>query len=182
MRTIAVLCAATNSIYKTLPGLEVYDIKRDARTFQGGMPVVAHPPCRGWSAYCSHQAHATEEEKQLGVWCAEQVRQWGGVLEQPAHSRLFQAAGLPLPGQSSPCGGFTLDIEQAWWGYPMKKRTWLFFAGIAQFDLAVPYRPHDSRSGEGDRRRQQRMSKNQRAATYPALAKWLVAAARMVRA
>lgn len=38
--------------------------------------------------------------KELGLWCAEQVRKWGGILEQPAHSRLWEAAGLPRPGSA----------------------------------------------------------------------------------
>lgn len=44
--TVAVLFARTDSVYRSLPDVEVYDIERDARTFAGGMPVVAHPPCR----------------------------------------------------------------------------------------------------------------------------------------
>jgi len=47
---VAVLCVSALSIYKGLPGVECYDPKRDVRTFAGGMPVVAHPPCRSWSA------------------------------------------------------------------------------------------------------------------------------------
>jgi hypothetical protein len=47
--------------------------------------------------------------------------------------------------------------------------------------LVLPYREHDSRAGEGDRRRQQKMSKHQRAATTPELAQWLVDAARKVQ-
>ena len=46
MTQVAVLFARADSIYKTLPGCDVYDIKRDARTWPGGCPVVAHPPCR----------------------------------------------------------------------------------------------------------------------------------------
>lgn len=45
---VAVLFARQDSTYKALSGVDVYDIDRDARTFQGGMPVVAHPPCRAW--------------------------------------------------------------------------------------------------------------------------------------
>jgi hypothetical protein len=33
---VAVLFARANSNYKRLPGVEVYDLARDARTFQGG--------------------------------------------------------------------------------------------------------------------------------------------------
>lgn len=97
MRTVAVLCAARNSVYHEMEGVDVFDALRGARSFAGGMPVIAHPPCRAWSAYCAHQAKPAPGEKELGIWCAEQVRENGGVLEQPAHSRLFDAAKLPKP-------------------------------------------------------------------------------------
>ncbi|HEX6215275.1 MAG TPA: hypothetical protein VFZ38_10675 [Vicinamibacterales bacterium] len=183
MRTVAALCVAGNSVYKSMPWVEAYDARRDARTFPGGMPVVAHPPCRLWSAYTKHQAKSDdpEAEKALGLWCASQVRRWGGVLEQPAHSGLWEAAGLPTPGSSANKPTmFSIEVSQAWWGYPMLKATWLYFHGVEWSSLVFPMnkKPHDSRAGIGDRRRQQVMSKNQRAATYPAFAEWLVAAAR----
>jgi len=174
---IAALCVAPNSVYKTMRDVDAYDSKRDVRTFQGGMPIVAHPPCRAWSAYTSHQAKPSLGEAELGLLCADLLRRWGGVLEHPAHSRLFHAASLPLPGQR--IGDlFTVPVLQAWWGYPMKKATWLCFSRIDVASLDFPYIEHDSRSGVGDRRRQQVMSKHQRAATHPALAEFLVSAAR----
>lgn len=177
LRTVGVLCVAGNSVYKTIPGVDVWDKARDVRGFTGGMPVVAHPPCRTWSAYTAHQAKAPAGEKELGLLCADHLRRWGGVLEHPAHSRLFSAAGLPMPGQR--IGDlFTMLVWQAWWGYPMRKATWLCFSRIDIRNLVLPYRHHDSASGEGDRRRQQVMSHNQRSATHPALAEWLVQAAR----
>lgn len=101
MRTVAALCVAPRSAYHDMPGVEAYDMKRDALTFPGGMPIVAHPPCRAWSAYCAHQAKPVAGEMELGLWCADMVRKWGGVLEQPAHSRLFDAACLPKPSAVS---------------------------------------------------------------------------------
>ena len=48
MHPVVVLFVRADSIYKTLPGVECYDEARDARTWPGGCPVVAHPPCRTW--------------------------------------------------------------------------------------------------------------------------------------
>ena len=179
---VAALCVSSNSIYKSLPGVQAFDRRRDVRTFSGGMPVVAHPPCRLWSAYTAHQAKATDPaaERALGLLCADWLRSEGGVLEQPAHSRLFAAAGLPPPG----CRRgelFTVEVWQAWWGYSMRKATWLCFCGIDMRTVEFPYQEHDSRSGHGDRRRQQVMSKNQRAATCESLARWLVDLARTAK-
>jgi len=175
-KTVAVLCCSNNSFYKSMHEVEAYDMRRDAKSFVGGMPIVAHPPCRAWSAYCGHQAKPLPGEKELGLWCADQLRECGGVLEHPAHSRLFDAAGLPRPGQS--VGDMkTISVWQAWWGYPMRKATWLCFSRVKTEKLVIPYRLHDQ---GGDRRRQQLMSKHQRAATVPAFARWLVDAALLV--
>ena len=177
-RTVAALCVAPNSVYKTMPGVEAYDQARDVRSFAGGMPVVAHPPCQAWSAYTAHQAKLQPGEKELGLLCAEWLRREGGVLEHPAHSRLFEAARLPMPGQR--LGDlFTVPVLQAWWGYPMRKATWLCFSRVDLQLLDFPHCEHDSRAGIGDRRRQQVMSKHQRAATCTALAEFLVLAARL---
>jgi len=37
-RQVAVLFARSDSNYKAIPGCDVYDIERDARTFGGGCP------------------------------------------------------------------------------------------------------------------------------------------------
>lgn len=43
-RTVATLFVRSDSIYKSLPGVDAWDISRDARKWPGGCPVVAHPP------------------------------------------------------------------------------------------------------------------------------------------
>lgn len=95
------------------------------------------------------------------------------MLEQPAFSRLFEAAGLPLPGHS--IGDlWTLPVWQVWWGYPTRKATWLCFCRVPRAAVSLPYRLH----GQGaDRRAWAVMSKGQRSATYAPFAHWLVEAA-----
>ena len=122
---IAALCVSRVSIYKTLEGVDCFDIDRDVRTFAGGMPIVAHPPCRSWSAYCAHQAKPLPGEKELGLWCVDKLRECGGVLEHPAHSRLFDAAGMPKPGEPERGGLWSLAVDQSWWGDTRKKKTWI---------------------------------------------------------
>ena len=174
MRTVSILCASRASSYHDIGGIEVYDADRDAMTFKGDTPIVAHPPCRAWSAFCRHQAKPEPGEKELGLWCCEQLKACGGVLEQPAFSHLFAAGGLPTRGET--IGDLsTLEILQCWWGYPMLKKTWLCFSGVEHGCFVFPPKttpPADSR------RVFQVMSKNQRAATCRPLAEWLIDAAR----
>lgn len=137
---------------------------------------MAHPPCRAWSAYCAHQAKPAEGEKDLGPLCVDWLKQCGGILEHPAHSRLWDHCGLPKPGWTS-CGDWwSMEVNQSWWGDTRIKKTWLLISGVLPCDLPdFPLRLHDTR---GDRRRWQVMSKHQRAATVPAFAEWLVTVAR----
>lgn len=174
-RTVAVLCVAPRSIYHSMPGVEAFDMRRDARTFTGGMPVVAHP----WSAYCRQQVTAGPDvqkaEQEIGLWCVDQVRTWGGILEQPAKSHLWNAAGLPGPGDQKDKTSWSLEVWQAWWGYTVKKSTWLYFRGIDPSLVHVPLRLH---AAGNDRRAVQLMSHRQRSATCLAFAEWLVDLAR----
>lgn len=52
MSGVAVLFARQDSHYKSIAGVDVWDIDRDARKWPGGMPVVAHPPCRNGKTGC----------------------------------------------------------------------------------------------------------------------------------
>jgi hypothetical protein len=172
---IAVLCVAKNSIYKTLD-VDCYDIDRDVRSFDRSCTIVAHPPCRSWSAYCAHQAKPLPGEKELGPLCVEILKECGGVLEHPAHSRLWDHCKLPQPG-SRQGDIFCQEVNQSWWGDSRLKKTWLLFCKCEP--LPIPFRLHDTR---GDRRRWQLMSKHQRSATHPEFAKWLVATAGQLQA
>jgi hypothetical protein len=58
------------------------------------------------------------------------VRRWGGVLEHPAYSKAWPTFGLPRPEPGGWRGnllnGWVCQVEQAWYGHPARKRTWLY--------------------------------------------------------
>ena len=74
---IAVLFAKADSNYKNIPGVDVWDAERDARSWPGGTPVVAHPPCRGWGKF-RMRAKPRKGERALAIFAVRQVRKWGG--------------------------------------------------------------------------------------------------------
>src|ERR1700748_1775397 len=78
---IAALFVRRDSVSKGL-GCDSYDIDRNALTFRGGCPVVAHPPCRAWSRL-RHFARPRQGEKELAIWAISQVRKWGGGIGTP---------------------------------------------------------------------------------------------------
>lgn len=177
--TVAVLFARADSIYKTIPGCDVYDIERDALTWPGGYPVVAHPPCRAWGQL-SHFAKPRPGEKELAIWAIGQVRQWGGVLEHPRSSRLWKVLELPMGEETDEFGGFTLCVDQFWWGHLARKKTLLYCAGLRREDLpAMPIMLGEaacvvSTSKVRYGKPKPEISKAEREQTPPALAKWLV--------
>lgn len=178
---VAVLFARADSVYKTLPGCDVWDIDRDARKWPGGYPVVAHPPCRAWGRL-RHFAKPRSDEKGLALWAVKQVRSFGGVLEHPAASTLWPTAGLPLPGERDEFGGWTLPVYQHWWGHRAEKSTLLYIVGCNPADIPeMPYRIDEpthvvqSRKREGSR---PHITKAEREHTPIALAIWLCELAR----
>jgi hypothetical protein len=166
--TVAALYVHRRGPYSCLPGVDPWDIDRDATTYPGPHPVVAHPPCGHWGKY----AHNC---KQPGAECAEialrQVRRWGGVLEHPLGSRLFKTAGIPGPGWDL-WGGLTLLVDQCRWGHPARKPTLLYFVGCTP----PPIPPDRAPTHELEK-----LSSKKRAATPPAFAAWLIEAARRAR-
>jgi hypothetical protein len=130
MREVAALFVRADSVYKTMPGVDAWDIERDARKWPGGVPVVAHPPCRAWGRF-SHMAKPRDGERDHAPWAVEQIRRYGGVLEHPAESKLWHHCGLPVPGRMPDSfGGWSLYIRQCDWGHRAEKLTWLYVVGL----------------------------------------------------
>lgn len=186
IQTVAALFARADSIYKALPGVDVWDVERDARKWPGGCPVVAHPPCRAWGQL-RHFAKPRPDEKELAVWSVDMVRKWGGVLEHPARSTLWPFVGLPSPGSVDAWGGWTLPITQNWWGHRAEKATFLYIVGVNKREaggmpLVLGRSSHVvcSSSGlkKGDVGWRPHMSTAEREKTPPELAAWLVNLAR----
>ena len=194
-RPVAILYARSDSIYKTMPGCDVYDATRDARKFPGGMPVVAHPPCRAWGAL-SHMAKPRPDEKDLARHAVKVIRENGGVLEHPFASKLWPDQNLPAIGKRDAWGGFTVAIPQLWFGHCMDKATKLYICGCEPKDLPeVPLSfataTHamggkwlfdvKKRLGRDGIIREDARSGKQREGTPPAFARWLVDVARVCR-
>lgn len=110
---VAALYIDPRGPYPKLLGADrCWDETRDARTYAGPWPVVAHPPCGPWgrmSQFCKQDASS-------GLHALDVVRRFGGVVEQPAHSRLFDGLAVVVCNQLA-------------WGHACSKPTWLYVVG-----------------------------------------------------
>ena len=132
---IPVLFAREDSAYKTMPVFDVYDIQRDARTYTGEEPVIAHPPCRAWGML-SHMAKPRPDEKELALFSINLVRKNGGIVEHPYGSRLWKHYGITdfTEGVDS-FGGYTITIDQWDFGHVARKKTKLYICGLDATEL-----------------------------------------------
>lgn len=134
---ISALFVRVDSIYKDL-GIDSWDIERDARNWCGGNPIIAHPPCRAWGRFRKF-AKPRPDEKELAIAAIGHIRKWGGVLEHPGSSSLWKHLDLPLPGSAPDrFGGWSLSVDQFWFGHKARKRTWLYIVGVAPANIP-PY-------------------------------------------
>lgn len=190
--SVAVLFARRDSCYKGIELVDVWDIDRDARTYDGPHPVVAHPPCRAWGRL-KHMANPRPDERNLARLAVALVREFCGVLEHPAGSQLWAAQKLPAPGLLDEYGGWTLPVSQHWWGHRAEKKTWLYIVGCApkdvpQLPLVLGDAPMVVGNGttnhpqRGDLGWRPQIPHAEREHTPPAFAEWLCELARRCKA
>jgi hypothetical protein len=131
---IAALFVARRGAYFGIPDVDLWDEKRDARTYAGPWPVVAHPPCSRWCRLAglveARWGHARGDDGGCFASALASVRAFGGVLEHPAYTDAWRAFDLPEPPHSgwlrAFCGGWVAHVEQHRYGHPAKKATWLY--------------------------------------------------------
>lgn len=157
MTQINVLCVDKKTVYHQIPALVLWDKDKDAYNFSGSSPVITHAPCQQWSML-KHFAHNNPKEKELAWFCLEKVRANGGVFEHPFGSSFFKSAGITP----------SITVDQSWWGFRARKRTWLHFVGFHPCELpAIDLRPVPVTTV-------QNMDKTERSSMTLSFAQWLV--------
>ena len=159
---VSALFVRKDSIYKTMIDVDAWDKDRDARHWLGGHPIVAHPPCAQWGRM-SQWTHDKPAEKALALLALDLADRWGGVVEHPWTSRLWEHAS------SLGRRGWLYPIDQRWFGHRAIKRTILYICGAQPSQLPpVPYdlgEPTNTVENMGHAERER---------TPPLLARWLV--------
>lgn len=176
-KNTTVLFADKHSIYKKI-GCNVYDFDRNALTFKDNTPCIYHPPCRTWSRLRG-LAKFHPGEHLLAVWSVFRIWRYGGVLEHPSQSILWKTMGLAMPGSPPDIhGGFSISVDQFWFGHKAEKNTWLYIKGISINDMpviplnfdAVTHTISSSKNNNGKKE----ISKNKRSSTPHKFALFLI--------
>lgn len=147
---IAALYVETNGVYYGLPDVDPWDEARDARTYAGPWPVVAHPPCERWGRFwhgSTRKPHQFQKGDDGGCFAAAfaALNRYGGVIEHPADSHAWDAFCIPRPDR---CGGWaganmgyghppawTCCVYQGNYGHVAAKPTWLYVVGLGLTEL-----------------------------------------------
>lgn len=146
MKEIAALFVESNGVYTGLAHVDAWDRERDARSYAGPLPVVAHPPCERWGHFwyggLMRHKNGTRFKKGDDGGCfaaaVAAVRYFGGVLEHPKGSGAWPAFKIPRPpseGGWIPGPGlgisndWTCCVYQGHYGHLALKPTWLYYVG-----------------------------------------------------
>lgn len=168
MKKYAALYVHSKSNYKLYDDFDCFDEARDTRNFKGNMPVVAHPPCRLFSRLRAF-SKADIDEKKLAYTALAVVRKNGGILEHPCSSLFWKEANIVTPGQRDKYGGFTISINQHWFGYYTEKKTRLYIVGICPNQM-----PKFPLSFNAVTRKFGNLSRKQRSETTAQLIDWFI--------
>lgn len=168
--SVAALFTRPTSVYRSILGVECFDLARDARTFELDRPVVAHPPCRMWGNF-AQWAKGRPDERDLAHWAVHVVRHCGGVLEHPLTSRLWSEIRCLSFGVRDSFGGALVPIRQSWFGHRAVKETGLYIVGPLPDSIFT--------MGDVERcrlatRTVEQMGRAERESTPPAFARFLV--------
>jgi hypothetical protein len=186
--SVAALFVQTDGHYFGLPEVDPWDAPRDARTYSGPYPVVAHPPCQLWTNFAAlnfkrYGGDHNRPGNDQGCFAAAvaAVRLYGGVLEHPAFSNAWKVYGLPRPpplGWSGPYGTqYVCEVWQSAYDHPARKRTWLLYNGRKPFQLRWDRQQGTHQIGWFDRIKPT-LSKPAAMATPPAFRDELIALAK----
>lgn len=137
MKTVAALFVQKRGVYSFARKVEIWDVQRDARKYQGPWPVVAHPPCQRWGRLANvnkkRWGYQIGADEGCFLSALSSLKHWGGVLEHPANSMAFKAHGISQPRRGEwrrlVSGLWITEVNQNAYGHDCKKPTWLVYVG-----------------------------------------------------
>ena len=146
MDMVAALFVQEDGCYSDKSLFDAWPERRDARKYNGNLPVIAHPPCQLWGKmarvnYARWGGDHNKPGNDGGCFksALDSVNRCGGVLEHPAGSYAWDEFGLRKPSKfkwERSGNGWVCEVWQSAYGHKANKATWLYFVGKEKpFDL-----------------------------------------------
>ena len=112
-RMIAALYVDPNGVYASLHDVDLWDETRDARTYTGPWPVVAHPPCARWSRLAGFTEAGSAQTRRRRRLLPCRARRRPHLRRRARASRLLSKA-WDTYGLTEPIwhGGWTLGARR----------------------------------------------------------------------
>lgn len=200
---VAALFVDRRGPYWNREDVDAWDIERDARSYNGDAPAVAHPPCHLWVNMAA--VNWKRYQRQIPAWypggsdggcfaaALAVIMRVGGVIEHPAFSHAWEYHRLTRPlhtdrwtaaygnEERTPSHYWVCEVWQSAYGHQARKRTWLLYVGDkAPPELNWSRNPGTHQVGWFDRIKPT-LSKAEASRTPPAFAELLIGLARLSR-
>ena len=122
---IAALYIEPEGCYADVSGVDAWCEIRDARSYVGPHPVVAHPPCQRWGRMAKGGPSAPDTEKvghdnNCFASALDTLATYGGVIEHPEASKAWRWFGLEKPTRHA--GWQRTRGPLIWWVQPVTGR------------------------------------------------------------
>lgn len=125
-REISILWTMKRSNYEQIAQeekLDLWGVDRDANSYSGPNPIIAHPPCGPWGKF----RLKTVQNQDDGIRAIYFAHLYSGIVEQPVGSLLFKQFGR---------GGKIIQVNQGDYGHLALKPTLLYC--VAKVTVADP--------------------------------------------
>lgn len=189
MYDVAALYIDPKGPYPKIPGVDCWDESRDARKYNGDLPVIVHPPCHLWTNFAelNYRRYGKESLRPGNdggkfSHALKVVRRNGGVLEHPAFTKAWARHMLVRPREGwlqADINEWVCEVWQSAYGHKARKRTWLLYVGNQPPpDLNWERKPGTCQIGYGWNRIKPVLSKAEASRTPETFAELLVSLAR----
>lgn len=126
---VSILYVQKKSNYDSFKELDLWKEERNALLYSGDNVIIAHPPCRGFGRLRSF-SNNPGCELFMGFSSIAKVRRFGGIVEHPISSTLWQKMKVGSLKSPDQYGGYLIKVHLSDFGFKAKKPSGLYIVGL----------------------------------------------------
>jgi len=131
---ISILYVNRKSNYDNFSELDIWKEEKNALLYRGKNVIIAHPPCRAFGRLRSFSNHPGCELF-MAYSAIAKVRRFGGIVEHPISSTLWEKMKIGSIKSPDQYGGYLIKVNLSDFGFKAKKPTGLYIVGLEYKDL-----------------------------------------------